>query len=212
MRIGVVVCVALASAALGAVAAWPMQDAGARGRENAAAAPAQDAAAQAAAMDKWMKSMTPGPQHTALAAMVGAWNVDVTFVGAPGAPPDRSTGASDFTMLMDGRYLSNHFTGKANGQEFTGLGVTGYNNTTGKYEDVWMDSMGTGMAWSTGTFDAESDAIMYKGEYVDPITEVAVRTRGIMRKVNADEYVFQMYSTPAGGKEYESLTLRYARK
>jgi hypothetical protein len=42
---------------------------------------------QKAAMDAWMKYMTPGEPHKKLDAMIGTWDAKVTSWMAPGAPP-----------------------------------------------------------------------------------------------------------------------------
>ena len=41
------------------------------------------------------------------------------------------------------------------GTPFTGHGMTGYDNVTGKYWSTWTDSMSTGIMVSEGSCDAE---------------------------------------------------------
>ena len=206
MKIGVVMCVALASAALGAVAAWPLQDAKAKDTRGA---PGQPSAAETARM---MAAATPGPQHKSLANMVGHWKTDIAYVLAPGAPAMASSGTDDFTMTIDGRYLMDNHSSTGPMGPFKGMGITGYNNVTGTYENVWFDSMGTGILYAKGTMEPGSDTVTYTGEYKDPMTGLMTGYRNIMHKVSADAYTFQMWTKSGDAPEFMALDIKYARQ
>ena len=48
-------------------------------------------------------------------------------------------------MMLGGRVMAERMEAKMAGQPFSGLGMTGYDNTSGQYWSTWSDSMGTGI-------------------------------------------------------------------
>src|SRR6266436_3027817 len=54
------------------------------------------------------------------------------------------------------------------GAPFTGHGMTGFDNVTGKYWSTWNDSMSTGVMLSEGTCDAQK-VCTFTGTWNDPI-------------------------------------------
>ena len=60
---------------------------------------------QKAMMQAWMKFMTPSEGHKMLDGMVGTWETKVTAYLAPGAPPMVSTGVSEISWILGGRYM-----------------------------------------------------------------------------------------------------------
>ena len=56
-------------------------------------------------MDVWMKYATPGESHKLLEPMAGRWNAKTTMWETPGSPPQESTGTSENTWVLGGRYL-----------------------------------------------------------------------------------------------------------
>ena len=209
MKTGLVLCVAVASAALGAVAAWPLQDAHAK--DNKAAAPAASGQPSPADMAKWMATMAPGPQHKMLASMVGHWTTEISYTTVPGAPPTKSTGTDDYSMAMDGRYLMDTHASSGPMGPFKGMGITGYDNVSGMYQSVWCDSMGTAIMFAQGSYDTASSSITYTGEFKDPMSGKQTKYREVMHKVSDSEYSFQMFSKQGDAPEWLSLDIKYTR-
>ncbi len=73
-------------------------------------------------------------------------------------------------MMLDGRVMSEDFKGSMMGMPFTGHGMHGYDNVTGKHWSTWNDSMSTGLMVSEGTCDAKG-ACTFTGSWNDPITK-----------------------------------------
>ena len=73
----------------------------------------------------------------------------------PGGPADEESGTATRTMALDGRVLVEDFKGTMMGNPFSGHGMTGYDNVSGKYWSTWTDSMSTGLMISQGTCDAK---------------------------------------------------------
>jgi len=179
----------------------------------AADAPKGPTAEQQAMMDKMTKAGTPGPQHEMLKKLAGEWSTTVKFIADPSQPPQESQGTSTMTILMDGRYCQESASGQMMGQPFSGMGITGYDNVTGKYVATWIDNMGTGIMTSTGTADASGKVINWVGTMSDPMTGKPSKERMITKFVDDNHYTYEMYGTPPGGKkEMKMLTIEYSRK
>ena len=65
-------------------------------------------------------------------------------------------------MGLDGRVLIEEVTSSMMGMPFTGHGMTGYDNVTGKYWSTWTDSMSTGLMVSEGTCDAQDNLHLHR--------------------------------------------------
>jgi hypothetical protein len=198
--------VAVASAALGALAATPLQDAAHAKSRPAGDQPGQPSAAE---MEAWMKAATPGEEHKALADMVGRWKSTISCTMKPGEQPVSSTGTDEFRMDMDGRYLVQEHTGEMMGQPFKGHGIYAYNNVTGEYECIWYDNMGTGIMHATGKKDPSGD-LTFAGDFTCPINGPS-KYREVLKKVGDNEYEFTMYTTYPSKPEYKSMDIKYTR-
>jgi len=88
---------------------------------------------QMAEMEAYMKAGTPGPQHKELAAGVGSYDLEIKSWHEPGGPPMEETGSAVRTMGLDGRVLFEELESSMMGTPFTGHGMTGYDNVSGKY-------------------------------------------------------------------------------
>src|SRR5689334_15924307 len=103
------------------------QDAGGEGKK-----PAEEKKEQTpeekAAMEAWMKSMTPGEQHKKLAAQDGEWTSAGKMWEKADAPPVEFTGTAKFHMILGGRYQVQEVSSVMMGMPFQGQGLTGYDN------------------------------------------------------------------------------------
>lgn len=178
----------------------------------AAAKPADAAAAaaQQAQKEAWAKVAAPGPQHEALKAMAGTFNTDVT-TAMPGAPEQKSTGKSVNEIVLGGRYLQQKYEGTMDGEPFTGMGYTGYDNGKKKFVGTWMDTMSTSILQMEGTADAGGKVITMTAIYDDPMTGKPTSMRTITTIVSNDKHTFDMYMPGPDGKEFKGMTIVYTR-
>eukprot|EP00913_Durusdinium_trenchii_P005925 g5537.t1 len=109
------------------------------------------------------------PDHERLLGMVGSWNARMSFLTAPGAPPEVSTMKAQIKPVLDGRYVQSHYKGVFTfmGAEidFEGMGMIGYDKAAGHYTSAWGDNLSTSMLFQTGEF--EEGAIDLKGTMPD---------------------------------------------
>jgi hypothetical protein len=114
-------------------------------------------------------------------------------------------------MLLDGRFLQQEFTGDMMGSPFTGIGVTGYDNHTGKYVSTWMDTMGTAIYFFEGTASADGRTITQTGRYDDPV-QGPMEWRSVTRVIDDNTLEFEMYGTGKSGKEEKMMESTYTRR
>lgn len=175
------------------------------------AKPAMSAEDQAM-MEAWQKAGTPGPEHQSLIeGMVGSWNAKTTMWMQPDAPPMVSTGTAVSTAVLGGRYVRMDFTGEMMGEQFTGIGYSGYDNVTGNYFSTWIDSMTTGFYKAKGTFDPATQTYTYHGKMADPVhPDQPIDIRQTVRVADADHHLMTWYET-RDGTERKTMTIEFSR-
>jgi hypothetical protein len=166
---------------------------------------------QKAEMEAYMKAGTPGAPHKAMAAQAGSYDVKARSWDAPGAPAREENGTATRSMALDGRVLVEDFKGNMMGMPFSGHGMRGYDNVTGKYWGTWMDSMSTGLMVSEGTCD-DKNACTFTGSWNDPVTKGKVNSRMTSRWTSPTTEVFEMYAPGRDGKEFKMMELTYTKK
>ena len=164
-----------------------------------------------AMMEVYKKLGTPGAPHKVLASMVGSWKTKVKSWCDPNTGPVESTGTSEQKMLLGGRFLQQEFSGEMMGSQFTGIGVSGYDNHTRKYVSTWIDSMGTAILFFEGTASADGRIITQESRYDDPI-KGPMKWRSVTKIVDDNTHVFEMYATYEGQKEEKMMEITYTRK
>lgn len=182
---------------------------GAYQEKKAAAQPAMD---EKAAMEMMQKLATPGEGHTKLDTLVGTWQAKNTMWMQPGQPPVVSEGSSEHKWVLGGRYLEQRFEGTFMNMPFSGLGYTAYDNYKKQYLAVWMDTFGTSILNTAGSFDASGKVLTSAGNMDDFTTGKVVTIREKMTIVGKDEVLFEMWGPAPDGKEFRMMEIRYTRK
>jgi hypothetical protein len=175
------------------------------------AAIAADAPKMTPEQEAWMKAGMPGAQHATLAKTAGEYDAKVKTWEKPGAAPTEESATVSRKMDLEGRVLVEEFHGTMAGMPFMGHGMTGYDNTTGKYWSTWNDSMSTALAVSSGSCDAKN-VCTFKGTMTDPVTKKPMTTRMTSRWTSPSVEVFEMYAPDEKGKEYKMMEITYTKK
>jgi hypothetical protein len=183
---------------------------GAAAQEKKPAMPSEEERAKM--MELWMKLATPGAGHKLLEPIVGSFNVKTVMWEYPGAPAQESTGTSEHTWVLGGRYVQQTFSGSMMGMPFEGIGYTGYDNYKQQYIGVWMDTLGTSMLISSGKADATGKLMTFTGEWDDAMTGKKATIREVFRIVDNDTHTMEMYMPGPDGKEYRNMEITYTRK
>lgn len=183
-------------------------------KPKAAAKPAAPAGApnQDEMTKAWMAFATPGPPHKALEGFVGSWDVKSKVWMIPGAPPTESAGTSENKMILGGRYLEQRYEGTMMGGPFSGIGVTGFDNYKKKVASTWIDSMGTGVMVTQGTFDKAGKVITSWGTMDDVVEKRSMKVKTAVTLVDADHHSYESWHTGPDGKMIKDLEISYTRK
>lgn len=164
-----------------------------------------------AMMEAYQKAGTPGMEHGRLASMAGTYDLTVKSWYAPGAPPSTDTGTATRRMILGNRVMLEEVTSQMMGQPFSGQGLHGFDNVTGKYWGTWNDSMSTGLMVSEGTCDAQLSCT-YTGTHNDPVTKKPQSSRMTTRWTDKNTEVFEMYGPGPDGKEAKMMEITYKRR
>lgn len=180
--------------------------------EPAAAAP-EMTAEQKAMMEAFERMSEVRAEHKGLAYFVGNWSSKMTMVMDPKAPPQESTGKTEFAEIFGGRSYEMHYTGSFAGEAMTGRGFLGFDNIKGKFYTTWMDSMSTSFWLAFGDYDAKTKVYTFRGEMDDPMHSASkIAVRQLWRIVDNDHFVFEWYETEAGKPERKSMWIDYTRE
>lgn len=164
---------------------------------------------QEAMMKAYMEMMKLGPAHNMLAQLEGDWTYNMISYENPEAPM-KMTGTATKKMVMDGRYLREDFKGDYMGMPFTGVSISGYNNTTKKFESMWFDSMSTGLMLSHGEY-AEGNTMTMFSEHANPMTGEMMNVKMVTEIVDDTKHIFRSYVVK-DGEEIKQMEIEYVRK
>jgi len=167
---------------------------------------------QKAEMEAYTKAGTPGTQHQQMAATAGTYDLKFKSWHEAGQPPMEDTGTATRTMALGGRVLVEEVNSSMMGAPFTGHGMMGYDNVTGKYWSTWNDSMSTGLMVSSGTCDAGGKNCTFTGSWNDPIKKAPVKARMTTKWTSPTIEVFEMYGPGKDGKEMKMMEITYTKK
>lgn len=160
----------------------------------------------------WMQKNVPGDAHKQLAQCAGEWNMVVKSWMAPDAPPTSSAGTSSSKMILDGRYLQESASGSMGGMPFTGMGITGYDIASKKYETTWIDNMSTATFRANGTYDAATKTVTMNGTTYDPTVGKDVPVKTVLRLIDDKSHVFEWWAPDPSGKMFKSMEITYTRQ
>jgi hypothetical protein len=164
-----------------------------------------------AMMAAYRKAATPGPAHEQMTRMAGTYDMKISSWQAPGAPPSVESGVAVRRMILGGRVMVEDAEAKMQGQPFTGQGLHGYDNVSGKHWATWTDSLGTGLMVSEGDCDA-AGACNFIGSWNDPISKGKITARMTTRWTDANTEVFEMHGPGPDGKEMKMMEIVYTRR
>jgi len=160
-----------------------------------------------------------GPEHELLAELAGEWTIQMKMWMAPGAPPLSHTAQATNEMLLGGRFLQTRTSGE---MKFGGMsipvesiGMMGFDRRNGVYTSVGFDTMGTYYVTSSGPLDAETGLITMSGSDHDKQTGITQTYKFVMRVVDEDHYVIDLYFTNPemthGQDEFHLVEMGYSR-
>lgn len=165
----------------------------------------------ATAMRNWQAYMTPSEVHKMLASWSGTWDGDITMWMQPGAPPQTSKGKAVYQSVLNGLYLSSVHTGNMMGMPFEGRNMVGYDNHKKLVFSSWVDNMGSGVMNMEGPWDPASKTITLTGKMVDPSSSQEITVREVLKIIDDNNQVMEMYAPGPDGKEFKTMEIKSKR-
>lgn len=158
-----------------------------------------------------MEAATPGPEHEMLKQFEGSWRARAVMWFGP--EPTTSEGTMTNTLVLDGRFLRHDYKADMMGQPFQGLGYWGYDKGRKEWVGTWMDTWGTGIMISgRGTYDAAGKAWTMHATYFNPETGEEEKQKEVVKVIDPDTHVMQMFMVGPGGEEQKVMEITYTRK
>jgi Protein of unknown function (DUF1579) len=176
---------------------------------------------EAEMMKQTMEIAKLNENHKLLAGLAGSWNYTIKFWMNPdsNAAPQESKGTATTKPIMGGRYFVMDVNGtmkmpgadgKMKNVQFKGIGIDGYDNVKKKFVSSWVDNMGTGIAFSEGTYDPAAKTFTYNTE-LELVPGMKSNAREVVKIVDKDHHIFEWYETQ-GGQEKKIMEIAYERK
>jgi len=166
----------------------------------------------AAMMKAWQDFNTPGDMHKWLEQTNGSWDVDISHWMDPAAPPTKSKATYVQSSTMGGRFVVGKFKGAAFGQPMEGTSTMGFDNAKKLFVCTWLDNLGTGIVYMTGTYDDKTKTLNLKGFQTDPMTGKDSNIWEEMTMIDNDSYTMIMFGDGFDGKEMKFMEGTYKRK
>jgi len=179
----------------------------------------------AADMEKMMQQMMemgkPNENHKLLTGLDGNWDytVKMWMDGDTSKKPQESKGTAVRKSIMDGRFVEMDVTGKMQmpgpdgkpkEMTFKGHGMEGYDNAKKKFVGTWMDSMGTAIMMSEGTYDPATKSFTYISE-MEPLPGMKIPVREVLKVTDNNHMSFEWYENQ-GGQEKKTMEINYTKK
>ena len=185
------------------------------GQEQQASGQAQQQPPMDAMQQQMMANMAAyaatGPEHDHLKRRLGQWEHTATMWPHPGAEPVVTHGQTVTELIMGGRFLLDRSTGEFFGQQFEGMGITGYDRIKKKYTGIWIDNMGTGIYSVEGEPDDSGNVVTYSSNYSCTMTGTVKQGKSVETTIDADHWKLEMYDTTPAGQEFKAFQIEYKR-
>lgn len=163
----------------------------------------------AAMMEALEKAGTPGEPHEWLAKSAGSYKMTVKAWMAPGVDPEINDGTAEREMILGGRYLTERVSSTAMGMPFEGFALTGYDNVTGKYWGIWVDTFTTGLMTMTG--ERDGNTLTWTATSSNPMTGGPVEMKMVGTLHDDGTETVEFFENP-GDQEIKSMEIVYEPK
>lgn len=152
----------------------------------------------------------PGENHRKLDALIGTWSTKTTWYCDP-TKAQETTGIAVNTWTLGGRFVEQRFFGAMPGTAaaFEGIGLTGFDNVTGKFVGSWLDNLSTTIMPMQGSMDGKT--LTLRGECTMP-GGALMKFRMVHEFTSADRHVAMMFMAMGDQPEAKGAEVVYTRK
>ncbi len=160
-------------------------------------------------MKAYQQAAEVGEQQKDLAKAEGIWDITTTLYVDP-EKPHQEQGEAVRSMKLGGRVMEELVTSTMMGQPMHGIGLTGYDNVTGRWWSTWTDNMSTGISTFYG--HEEGGKLIFEGTSPDPLTGGMEPMRIEFEKDGDDKEISVFYTPGADGKMTKMMEMVYERR
>ena len=150
------------------------------------------------------------PDHARLLAMVGTWDVELTFLLQPGTAPIVTKGTSTVRPLFGGLFIEEKIDGTLMGAPFSTLAWTGFNTSTHQYEATRIASTNSIRIAEAGTFDVRTNQLELKADYT--MSGDTWHQRTVIQQASADAMTAASYLSFGTVPEWKGVEIKYTRR
>jgi hypothetical protein len=151
-----------------------------------------------------------GPEHARLAAMVGTWDVEMTFWPRPGGPGLTTKATSTIRSLLGGLFVEEKLEGAINGTPFTTLAWTGFNTDSHRYEATRIASTNATRIAEAGVYDEGLKQFELKADY--PMAGETWHQRTVIWMPSGDTMTASSYLSFGTVPEWKGVEIKYTRR
>jgi hypothetical protein len=102
--------------------------------------------------------------------------------------------------MLDGRYVHSVWKGDFMGMPFEGHGMDGYDNVAKTFVGTWIDNMGTGIMYSTGSCDDSTNICTFIGDSFDPMSGQKMTFKSVSSWSDDNTYKLEMFAKNPSGE------------
>ncbi|MFL5331341.1 MAG: DUF1579 family protein [Gemmataceae bacterium] len=154
----------------------------------------------------------PGEGQKFLERMVGEWDVTKTFYPRGGGEASRASGECKQSMIHGGRFLQSDFVFGSGADRSTGMGIIGFEPSSGKFTSVWTDSRQTRMSFRQAQDKFDGEQIVLFSKALGEENE-SRRSRTVTKtEENGNRVAHRQYNINADGSERLVMELMLTRK
>ena len=164
-----------------------------------------------AQMAEMMKYATPNEHHEHLARLVGKWKSEGKLWMQPGAPPTLTSGTTENTMILGGRFLLSELTADFMGRPMSGFGLDGYDVYADKHVGIWTDSMGTMIMTLEGECSENGKTRTMISEFDDPMSGQRMKMKMKITHESDDRHVMEGWFLGVGDEPFKCMEFVYTR-
>lgn len=167
----------------------------------------------AAMMEAFMKYASPGPEHEALAPLVGDFDVKLkVFMAGPGGPAMESDATASARWVLGKRFVQQEASATLMGMPWDSITMTGYDRGKQQYVSSSANSMDTQMTILYGSRHRDSGDLVFYGPLDEPAISVFGRPiRNVIRFNDDGSYVVEVYDLHVG-EDYKVVEMHYTPK
>lgn len=162
------------------------------------------------AMKAWKDYSTPGDGQKLIGKLAGDWNAEINEYRDRTKPQVTSTAKVHNEMILDGRYLSTHYTGTMMGMPYDGMGTLAFNTGTSEYCSTWIDNLGTGIVYLKGNRNIEGSELQLKGMGYDPVQNKEVNMRELIH-FNTPNDITMEFLVEVNGVDFQYMDIHLTR-